>query len=303
MNKQQHLCAAPIDVELLEECLRSTTALNVFILNEAVRTLERELAALLPGFRAVGVNNLFSAAVLLAFGADDITAHLGAPRPVHRALLAAHRSSARDYRSDAPRPTGRWSVRDSDSAYETPVGDRTAVVVREPSSLPDCRSADAVVLDLSGSHELPTAGEMAVMFTRDVELEAYWRSLRNHGQPVGRRFHHEHVGVNARVDEVNARYVSALLPGLAERAKRLAEARTRIVDAWSAFGAYEVPDRPGGGGVVLTERTDETRVLLAENGVPSRSTGEGILLPVHSGQSEQLISRIVELSRAAGGRE
>lgn len=62
-------------------------------------------------------------------------------------------------------------------------------------------------------------GDGGVMLTDDDNAAALARALRNHGQDGRTRFVHHHVGMNSRLDDINARW---LLRGLDRNAHELA---------------------------------------------------------------------------------
>jgi hypothetical protein len=285
-----------VDVDLLRSCVWDAARSDLYILKDQVEAMESALVTDHPQWRAVGVSGLFGAVLVLALGADDapdsVSTGLRVPADARSAVLAATRSGARALRA-APAPGGRWLVTDADDVpsaqerFRAP-GTRHAVVVREPSTLGALAALgpaapDAVILDLIGSHELGVAGDVAVLVTRDEVLETHWRTLRNHGQPVGRRFHHEHVGVNARVDELNARYVLAEVAQVRARAERLRAVRGALVSRWSDAQAHERADVHGGGGVAV-RASSAVAAELDHAGVPVRALEPGwLLVPVPDG--------------------
>ncbi|WP_128428109.1 DegT/DnrJ/EryC1/StrS family aminotransferase [Streptomyces cyaneus] len=301
-----------LDVDLLQECLKHTAESDMYILKTATSALEEALVENLPGWRAVGVSGLFGAVLLLALSADAADdavqgAHL--PSQAAAAISAGRRSSALTFDSGAPRPGGRWTLYDCARSELPAAGSpddsrRHGVVVRELSTVEALadRPLDAIMLDLSGSQELPPAGDMAVLFTRDTALEEHWRALRNHGQPVGRRFHHEYVGVNSRVDEVNARYLLAQLPTAPDRGKRLTELRSRLTQAWTDFGARPAPDLHEGGGVVLTRVSADALAVLTRHSIPVRTLDHGeVLIPVLADLDDTEAESIEHLAGTAKG--
>ncbi len=114
-------------------------------------------------------------------------------------------------------------------------------------------------------------GDAGAVVTDDAELAATLRTLRNHGRTEG---HHRHdlVGVNSRLDTLQAAVLSAKLPRLdgwtaARRAiadryrEALGGGETRLVDV--APGAAPVHHLA----VALTDDRDGLRDVLARRGV------------------------------------
>lgn len=306
----------PLDAARLEECVWAAARSDEFILRSASEQLEDRLTRDLPEWQAVGVSGLAGAVLVLTLSAeDDANAVVvkGAEATASAAVAAAVRSGARRL-SVGDRPGGRWVVTDvttREQQWPADHGARTdattertrreVVVVREPSSIAAVTDADAILLDLSGAQEVRVAGELAVLLTRDDATAACWRALRNHGQPVGRRFHHEHVGVNARVDELNARYVLAELAEHADRADRLRGMRGELVGAWSDAGAQDVPDAAVGGGVAIGARS-RLAAALADAGVSVRPWHPGrVLVPVHGGWEPDHLDVLRDLQVVASG--
>ncbi|WP_246010617.1 DegT/DnrJ/EryC1/StrS family aminotransferase [Hymenobacter perfusus] len=62
------------------------------------------------------------------------------------------------------------------------------------------------------SKNLGGFGDGGALFTRDTERAAYLRQLANHGQT--RKYHHQHIGLNSRLDTVQAALLRVKLPHL-----------------------------------------------------------------------------------------
>ncbi|GGU92718.1 erythromycin biosynthesis sensory transduction protein EryC1 [Actinomadura cremea] len=117
-------------------------------------------------------------------------------------------------------------------------------------------------------------GEGGVVLTRDAELGAAVRMLRNHGQDGVHRFVHHRIGHNSRFDEVMALFQLHRLPGLDGRLARRAEISAYYSRRFAPLADRGLVAPPVGGDgrshyvyTVLTERRDELRAHLAERGI------------------------------------
>lgn len=127
------------------------------------------------------------------------------------------------------------------------------------------------------SKNLGGFGDGGALFTRDAARAAYLRQLANHGQT--RKYHHEHVGLNSRLDTLQAALLRVKLPHL----PAWTAARQQVAARYDALLAgvpglatpqrdprsthvyhqytLTVPDAPG--------RRDALQQHLAAHGVPS----------------------------------
>jgi UDP-2-acetamido-2-deoxy-ribo-hexuluronate aminotransferase len=78
------------------------------------------------------------------------------------------------------------------------------------------------------SKPLGCYGDGGACFTSDDDLAAKMRMVRNHGQD--RRYHHPVIGVNARMDTIQAAVLLAKLEVFDEEVKRRAEIGTRYAE-------------------------------------------------------------------------
>lgn len=75
------------------------------------------------------------------------------------------------------------------------------------------------------SKNLGGFGDGGALFTRDAALAARLREVANHGQPAGTKYRHERVGLNSRLDTLQAALLHVKLPHLpawTERRRTLA---------------------------------------------------------------------------------
>jgi dTDP-4-amino-4,6-dideoxygalactose transaminase/SAM-dependent methyltransferase len=123
-------------------------------------------------------------------------------------------------------------------------------------------------------------GEGGVVITRNAELGAAVRQLRNHGQDAGIRFVHHRIGYNSRFDEVQAAFQVhrfATLPQRLARRAAIADYYTRRFGGLRERGVCPPPagtDGDGGGRsgyvyALLVRRRDELRAHLASRGIGS----------------------------------
>ena len=84
------------------------------------------------------------------------------------------------------------------------------------------------------SKNLGGFGDGGALFTADAERAAYLRQLANHGQT--RKYHHEHVGLNSRLDTLQAALLRVKLPHL----PAWTSARQRVAARYDAL-LYGLP--------------------------------------------------------------
>jgi len=125
------------------------------------------------------------------------------------------------------------------------------------------------------SKNLGCYGDGGAMFTNDAELAAKMRSIANHGQ--AERYFHERIGVNSRLDSIQAAILDIKLRHLDE----YCDARRSVADAYDAAFAgvseLAVPKRAANSTHVfhqytlrvLDGRRDQLRDHLASLGVPA----------------------------------
>lgn len=121
------------------------------------------------------------------------------------------------------------------------------------------------------SKPLGCYGDGGMCFTNDDGLAEAMRELRIHGQD--RRYHHERLGVNARLDTLQAAILLAkleLFPHEIEARKRIGERYSQLlagfvvtprIEVWntSVFAQY----------TIRVDGRDEVRARLKEQGIPT----------------------------------
>ncbi len=125
------------------------------------------------------------------------------------------------------------------------------------------------------SKNLGCYGDGGALFTNDDELAAHLRAIANHGMVV--RYHHDEVGVNSRLDSIQAAILDVKLGHLDEYIAARQQAAARY-DA--AFGGREdilIPGRANDSTHVFHQYTlrvigqdrDALKAKLAEKDVPA----------------------------------
>lgn len=130
---------------------------------------------------------------------------------------------------------------------------------------------DVGCLSFYPTKNLGALGEAGMCLTSDSELARKIRLLANHGQPV--RDRHELVGRNSRIDSIQAGFLNVFLENWEEnlgKRKRFAriylEGLSEISEIRLPSGIGK-PDHNAHLFVIQTERRDELKAFLAENGI------------------------------------
>jgi dTDP-4-amino-4,6-dideoxygalactose transaminase len=127
------------------------------------------------------------------------------------------------------------------------------------------------------SKNLGAAGDAGMVLCNDDTLAVRLRMLRTHGSV--RRYFHERVGINSRLDALQAALLSAKLPHLERwnegRRERAAAYSRRFREAGVDPGLVHVPDPAGEEHVfhqyvIRAERRDALRERLTEAGVETQ---------------------------------
>ena len=125
------------------------------------------------------------------------------------------------------------------------------------------------------SKNLGCYGDGGAMFTNDAELAEKLRMIANHGQK--KKYHHHIVGVNSRLDTLQAAILNVKLKHL----DRYTASRNAVAEAYDqAFAGHahiKIPARSGNSTHAFHQYTiqlegasrDELKSYLAERGVPS----------------------------------
>jgi dTDP-4-amino-4,6-dideoxygalactose transaminase len=126
------------------------------------------------------------------------------------------------------------------------------------------------------SKNLGALGDGGALFTRDAARAVYLRQLANHGQ--SRKYHHQHIGLNSRLDTLQAALLSVKLPHL----PAWTTARQRVANhydmALGSISGLRLPHRDPRSSHVFHQYTltlenapqrDKLQEYLQQHGVPS----------------------------------
>jgi dTDP-4-amino-4,6-dideoxygalactose transaminase len=125
------------------------------------------------------------------------------------------------------------------------------------------------------SKNLGCYGDGGAIFTNDDELAARMRAIANHGMVV--RYHHDMVGVNSRLDSIQAAVLDAKLPHLDEYISARQRAAAFYDRAFANNNKVLIPGRQAHSTHVFHQYTlrvvgadrDQLREGLAERGIPA----------------------------------
>lgn len=125
------------------------------------------------------------------------------------------------------------------------------------------------------SKNLGCYGDGGAIFTNDEELAAKMRAIANHGMVV--RYHHDMIGVNSRLDSIQAAVLDAKLPHLDEYIAARQRAAAYYDEAFKGCEALLIPGRQAKSTHVFHQYTlrvtgadrDALREGLAERGIPA----------------------------------
>ena len=169
------------------------------------------------------------------------------------------------------RPRGIWVIEDACQAHGAQIGSRRAGSI-----------GDLACFSFYYSKNLGAYGEAGAVTTNDAALGERVRLFRDHGSRV--RYHHEVVGRNARMDEIQAAILRIKLRHLDEwnKARRAHAARMSAALTGTSL-ALPHGDQPDTRQVfhlyvVQHPRRDDLQAFLAERGI---GTGIHYPIPIH----------------------
>jgi UDP-2-acetamido-2-deoxy-ribo-hexuluronate aminotransferase len=125
------------------------------------------------------------------------------------------------------------------------------------------------------SKNLGCYGDGGAIFTRDANLAAEMRSVANHGQAA--RYYHERIGVNSRLDSVQAAILNVKLPHLDEYCEARRAVADRYDEAFADVEAIQTPFREPKSTHVFHQytmkvadgRRDDLKAYLSDKGIPA----------------------------------
>lgn len=126
------------------------------------------------------------------------------------------------------------------------------------------------------SKNLGCFGDGGALFTNDDDLAARLRSMANHGQTV--KYQHDLLGLNSRLDTLQAAVVLAKLNHLGDFERRRRAVAHRYDEGLLGLSGIEVPQRTVDSSHVFHQYTlkcenrtmrDALKLALAEQGIPS----------------------------------
>ena len=126
------------------------------------------------------------------------------------------------------------------------------------------------------SKNLGCFGDGGAIFTNDDVLAQRLRSMANHGQTV--KYQHDILGLNSRLDTLQAAVLMAKLPHLHDFEKSRRAVASRYDEALGSLDGLEIPDRTVDSSHVFHQYTitcktaamrDAMKMYLAEHEIPS----------------------------------
>ncbi|WP_316929083.1 DegT/DnrJ/EryC1/StrS family aminotransferase [Nitritalea halalkaliphila] len=126
------------------------------------------------------------------------------------------------------------------------------------------------------SKNLGCYGDGGAMYTDDDELAKKLRMIANHGQSI--QYHHDIIGVNSRLDSIQAAILRAKLPNLDLYNQNRARAAAFYDDALASVNWLQTPKRSAKSTHVFHQYTlklkegvnrDSLRNYLSDKGIPS----------------------------------
>ena len=118
-------------------------------------------------------------------------------------------------------------------------------------------------------------GDGGALFTNDERLAEKMKMIANHGQKI--KYHHEIIGVNSRLDTLQAAILKVKLKYLDEYTKKRREVANRYDEAFAGTEQVEIPSRATFSTHAFNQYTlklrkgnrDDLKKFLAQEGIPS----------------------------------
>lgn len=165
--------------------------------------------------------------------------------------------------------------------HQLKVIEDTAQAIGAEYTLSDGRKMQAGTMGHVGttsffpSKNLGCYGDGGAMFTNDADLAEILRMIANHGQK--RKYHHQIVGVNSRLDTLQASILSVKLQHLDRYSASRNEVAAKYDEAFQGHPNVKIPVRVSNSTHAFHQYTvqiegvsrDELKTYLSERGVPS----------------------------------
>jgi len=233
--------AATLDGASVVTCGSGTTALSLVL---AALDIGPGDEVVVPAFGCAPI-----AATVITAGATPVFADVRADTMTLDPELAG---AAITPRTKAVMPAHQFSVMADMPAFEA-LAARHGVRLVEDSAVaqgavlrgrPAGTWGDAGVFSFVQVKSFGMPGEGGAVITRDPDLAAAVRMLRNHGQDGRQRFVHHRIGHNSRFDEVMAAFQLARLPGLPARLARRASIAEYYTERFTPLAAQGIRPPP-----------------------------------------------------------
>lgn len=123
------------------------------------------------------------------------------------------------------------------------------------------------------SKNLGCYGDGGAIFTDDKRLGDKMKMISNHGQQV--KYHHDIIGINSRLDTLQAAILNVKLKYLDGYASKRNEAASSYDNNLNSIPQIKIPYRSGNSNhvyhqyTIKAERRDELKNYLQENGIPT----------------------------------
>lgn len=146
------------------------------------------------------------------------------------------------------------------------------------------------------SKNLGCYGDGGAIFSNDIELGKKLRMIANHGQ--AKQYHHDVIGVNSRLDELQAGILRVKLKQLDDFEYRRNQVANFYDKTLSSVNYLQIPKRQANSTHVFHQYTlkikdglrDDLKQYLSEKGIPSMVYYP---MPLHHQKAYQQIGRIV----------
>lgn len=164
-------------------------------------------------------------------------------------------------------------------AYRIPVIEDTAQALGASYLFNDSTRKKAGTMGLIGTTSFfPTKslgcfGDGGAIFTNDAELAERMKMIANHGQRT--KYYHEMIGVNSRLDALQAAILNVKLKHLDQNNKKRNDVASSYDQALSAIPGLEIPWRNKSSDhvfhqyVIKTKTRDQLRDYLSLHAIPS----------------------------------